>query len=84
MMLHDPAQIRRGHQALGVAMSWARRYFRSTALGDAKSRDRCPPKIEDEDDDEYENDSWASPPNLSFVICHLSFFSRIAYHNPDF
>jgi hypothetical protein len=56
MMLHDPAQIRRGHQALGVAMSWARRYFRSTALGDAKSRDRCPPKIEDEDDDEDENE----------------------------
>jgi hypothetical protein len=71
MILRDPAQIRRGHQAFGVATSWARRDFRPTALGDTKSRDRCKPKIEDEDDDEYENDSWASPPksaHLSFVI----------------
>jgi hypothetical protein len=69
MILRDPAQIRRGHQAFGVATSWARRDFRPTALGDTKSRDRRTPQIEDEDDDEYENDGVASQSaHLSFVI----------------
>jgi hypothetical protein len=53
-------------------MSSARRDFRPTALGDAKSRDRCTPKIEDEYDDEYQNDSSASPQIRSFVVCHSS------------
>jgi hypothetical protein len=69
MVLHEAAQIRRGHDALEVAMSWARRDFRPTTLGDAKSWDRRTPQIEDEDDDEYENDGVASQSaHLSFVI----------------
>jgi hypothetical protein len=39
-----------------IAKSWARRDFRPTTLGDAKSRAITRPKIEDEDDDEYEDD----------------------------
>ena len=58
-------------------MSWARRDFRPITLGDAKSRDRRAPQIEDED----ENDLFAAPQS---VICHLSFFPSAVYHNPDF
>jgi hypothetical protein len=32
MLLHDAAQIRRGHDALAVAISCARRDFRPTAF----------------------------------------------------
>jgi hypothetical protein len=62
-------------------MSWARRDFHPTTLGDAKSRDRYTPKSSTRTSTSTRTIDRLSTQS---VICHLSFFPSAVYHNPDF